>query len=357
MARRIARRGAGAARSAFLSLAAVAFLAPFTLSGSAIAQPSAEAVKRADALFNEAMALTEQGRHSEACPKLAESQALDPGIGTLYNLSDCNEHIGLTATAWSGFMEASALANAAGQADRAEEARRRAAALEPKLSKLQIVVPPAAAVPGLEVRRDGAVVLRADWGKDTPVDPGKHVVSASAPGKPPWTKEVVVNQPGKILIEVPAFASGSSAPPDADKPEPPSKGRSIVPALVLGGVALAGVGAGVGLLVASSSKQSETDKLRKAILQSSGEQGTYACHSSVSADRQSSCDELTSAANSVPVLRGASIGAFVAGGLAAAGALGYLLWPSGAQPESGFHIRVAPAAGRAFVGAAAAGSF
>jgi hypothetical protein len=344
-----------------MSLAACAALAAFaalTLSGGALAQPTPAAVARADALFNEALALTEQGRYSEACPKLAESQALDPGIGTLYNLSDCNEHIGRTATAWSGFMEASALANAAGQADRAGEARRRAAALEPKLSKLQIVVPAAAAVAGLEVRRDGAVVLRADWGKDAPVDPGKHVVSASAPGKPPWTKEVMVDKEGKVfLVEVPALASSSSPSPDGDKPESPSKGRSIVPAIVLGGVALAGVGAGVGLLVASSSKQSETDTLRNAILQSSGDQGASACHSSLSADRQSSCDELMSAANSAPVLRGAAIGAFVGGGLAAAGALGYLFWPSKAQAEAGFNVRVAPAAGRAFVGAAAAGSF
>lgn len=304
------------------------------------------------------MALTEKGRYSEACPKLAESQALDPGIGTLYNLSDCYEHVGRTAAAWSGFTEAASLANAAGQADRAGEARRRAAALEPKLSKLQIVVPPTAAVAGLEVRRDDAVLLPADWGKDAPVDPGKHVVSASAPGRPPWTKEVMVDKEGKVvLVEVPALAAGSSPPPDGDKPGSTSRGRSAVPAIVLGGVALVGVGAGVGLLVASSSKQSDTDTLRDAILKSSGEQGPSSCHSSLSGGRQASCDELMSAAKSVPVLRGAAIGAFVAGGLAAAGALGYLFWPSGAKTEAGFNVRVMPAAGSAFVGAAAAGSF
>jgi hypothetical protein len=362
MARRFARRGA----SAWASFASLASLAALTFSGGALAQPSAAAVAKADALFNEALALIERGRYSEACPKLAESQALDPGIGTLYNLSDCNERIGRTATAWSGFLEVSSLANAAGQQPRVEDARRRAAALEPKLSKLQIAVPAAAAsVAGLEVRRDGAVLPRAEWGKDVPVDPGKHVVAAEAPGQPSWSKEVRVDQPGKVvLVEVPALGS-DSASGDASAP---SEGRSLVPAFVLGGVALAGIGAGVGLIVASSSKEANRDALRESILQSSGEQGTSSCHSSLSASRRTTCDELESAAKSAPALKGAAIGAFVGGGLAAAGVLGYLLWPSPSKEgaEAGFNVRVAPliappalarAADGAFVGAVAAGSF
>jgi hypothetical protein len=217
------------------------------------------------------------------------------------------------------------------------------------------------------VRRDGAVLLRAEWGKDVPVDPGKHVVAAEAPGQPSWSKEVLVNQPGKVvLVEVPALGSSSSS--DGDDAGAPSKGRSLVPAFVLGGVALAGVGAGIGLLVASSSKEAERDALRESILQSSGEQGTSSCHSSLSASRRTMCDELGSAAKSAPALKGAAIGAFVGGGLAAAGVLGYLLWPSPSKDraEAGFNVRVAPliappalapAADRAFVGAVAAGSF
>src|SRR5215470_12527028 len=48
---------------------------------------------------------------------------------------------GKTATAWGTFRAAAAAARSKGNAGREREARARAVALEPKLSKLRIVVP------------------------------------------------------------------------------------------------------------------------------------------------------------------------------------------------------------------------
>src|SRR5258706_7527469 len=96
----------------------------------------------AQALFDQAKQLVAAQRYSEACPKLEESQRLDPGMGTLFHLADCDEHIGKTATAWAAFLDVAGQARSAGQQPRERIARERAAALEPTLARLPIRAPP-----------------------------------------------------------------------------------------------------------------------------------------------------------------------------------------------------------------------
>jgi tetratricopeptide (TPR) repeat protein len=98
--------------------------------------PNADAeAARAERLFYEARALMEQYKYVQACPKLEESLRLDPGIGTLFNLADCNEHIGRLPAAWAGFLDVAAQAKAAKQPERAKIARARAEAGESRLPK------------------------------------------------------------------------------------------------------------------------------------------------------------------------------------------------------------------------------
>src|SRR5687768_18046990 len=115
--------------------AAIALPAP-----RAYAQRSVDNKAAAEALFDHAKRLHAAGRYAEACPKFAESQKLDAGVGTLLYLADCYEKIGQTASAWAGFREAAAAAKNAGQEEREKIARDRAAGLEPQLSRLTITV-------------------------------------------------------------------------------------------------------------------------------------------------------------------------------------------------------------------------
>ncbi|WP_437669638.1 hypothetical protein [Sorangium sp. So ce131] len=254
-----ARRGARALLSTFVVLAA---LAP---DARAADPPSRDERAAAVALFDEGRALMAAGKHAEACPKLAESQRIDPGIGTLFNLSDCYERIGRTATAWIGFRDVAAAALAAGQMERERVARARAAALEPRLSRLQIVVPQETAVEGIELTRSGVIVGRALWGTAVPLDPGEHRIAAAAPGYKTWESKVVLEKPGVVSIQVPplardpgAAAASTEAPkppaeqPPADRPKPPpppppqAKGGGLQRPLgmVAVGLGVAGLGAG-----------------------------------------------------------------------------------------------------------------
>jgi hypothetical protein len=236
----------------------------------------------ATALFYEARTMMQKGNYAAACPKLEESLRLDYGIGTEFNLADCHEHLGKTASAWSGFLNVAAAAKTANQPQREKVARDRAKALEPKLPKMLIEVP--APAPGVEVKRDGVVVGSAAWGTPVPVDPGMHKVVVTAPGKEKWETNVNASESNTTRVTVPrelpnaAVATSAapapapvvppvqtttttttSAPPEpaAEFPEPVVEQGNTQRTLgwVVGAVGLAGLGVGAGFGIDSLSKR------------------------------------------------------------------------------------------------------
>lgn len=196
------------------TVAACAAIALAAASVSADVAPADRAAARA--LFDQARTLAKEGKYAEACPKFEESQRLDPGMGTLFNLADCHEHAGRTATAWTLFLEVASQAKSAGQPDREKAARQRASALEANLSRLTVAVAADAEIPGLQVRRDGSVVGKPLWGAPVPVDPGPHTLEATAPGRKKWTQTVQVGVAGATATAtIPALEPDTAAPPVA----------------------------------------------------------------------------------------------------------------------------------------------
>jgi tetratricopeptide (TPR) repeat protein len=213
-------------------LAAALAFAAVTAPGAAQAEPNQRERITARALFDDARKLMAKRKYDEACPKLEESQRLDPGIGTQFNLADCLEHLGKTASAWSNFLDVASAAKAAGQAARADVARTRAAALEPKIARLTITV--TSPSPSLVLKNDGVVVERPIWGTPIPIDAGTHVLTATAPAKKPWEGTVVTKDDGAVAtVSVPALEalpegaadaeSSSGAPGEAPAPGSPRR--------------------------------------------------------------------------------------------------------------------------------------
>ncbi len=201
-------------RRAPWGVALVLALLPSVLAGPAIAEPSREDRAAALALFDDGRKLAGAKKYAEACPKFEASLRLDPGLGTLLNLSDCYEQIGRTASAWSGFRDAASQARATNQPDREKVARERAAALESKLSRVRIVVPAELAGAALTITRDGSPLPASLAGTPIPVDPGTHTIRVAAEGKEPWETTVDVPANGKtvdVKVPVPASKPGSPA--------------------------------------------------------------------------------------------------------------------------------------------------
>jgi hypothetical protein len=165
-------------------------------------------------LFSEGRELVDSGHYAEGCAKFEESLKLDPGVGTSFNLADCQERLGRTASAWARFLDVAAATKLEGQQERERVARARASALEPRLSRLNINV--GAKRDGLIIERDGLPIDAAAWDVPVPVDPGPHLVVARAPGAKEWSQTANIPEgPSTVLLLVPALESLPSSPEPA----------------------------------------------------------------------------------------------------------------------------------------------
>jgi len=186
-------------------------------------------------LFDEGRSLLTAGKVAEACRKLEESWRLDPLPGTLLNLAVCHEQEGRTASAVVEFRQARALAERDHRDDRLSLADQHLHAIEGKVSSLVIVVSPDADRPDLSISRDGTAVGRTVWGSRIPMDPGEHVVEASAPGKKSWKAVVQVAPDGdvqtvtlKALEDAEPLPAPSPPPVPAVLPPPPPPPSAVV---------------------------------------------------------------------------------------------------------------------------------
>lgn len=163
----------------------------------------------------------EAGRLEEACPKIQASLELEARSGTLLLLASCHEQTGKTASAWSEYVDAEALAEREGRQENAEKAASLAGVLEPKLSRLRIAVEEGSGGPNdLVVMLDGKHVPRGSLGSDLPIDPGVHSLAASSVGRQAWTLDVTIRPTEQRVVTVPRLASNAQSALPGDAPAP-----------------------------------------------------------------------------------------------------------------------------------------
>jgi len=293
----------------------------------------------------QALTLFKQGRkalahqdYEAARAAFAESLRLDPRIGTLWNLADCEEHLGQLALAYVHWQEAIDRARVAGD-DRLDLARQRFLALDRRVPRLTITL--GAKNPSNPVvRRDHVEVGAAGLGQEIPVDPGHHEVEISADGFAPQLYSVDLAEGGheSIAVELgdplppspppplPPVETASPSPPPKSLPETAAEPWNTRKSLALAAAAVGVAGVGVGTLAGLTALAKRNDASTTPNCTSSG-----ACNDPGSlAQWNASRDDARTAATISTV-------AFIVGGVSLA--TGAALWLT-AKPKAGTHVQL-----------------
>jgi hypothetical protein len=194
-----------------LEPAALAF-ASLVLASSARAQSAAPPT--AAALREQAAAAIALGDYATACPKLDQALRLDPSaLASRLDLAECYEAGGWLQSALGVYRQVETAADGAQK----QKAHDRAAAIEPRLARMVVMVPDALkALPGLAITCDGVELGPGLWGVPLPVDKGTHTCAVTAGGA--RRVDTVIVGEGKtatLELRVPSV----TAPPRRPAPE------------------------------------------------------------------------------------------------------------------------------------------
>ena len=298
----------------------------------------ADAVADADAAFARGRDLMKAGKCSEACVQLEKSEELDPQLGTLFNLAQCDEKIGKLATALHAYNEV---------IEKDTNAQRRTFAfdlankLRPRVPKLVVRV--SGAPSDTVVRLDNRTIAA---NKPISLDLGSYTIIVEAPGMQKAGANVKISEEGRTTtIVVPLAAIGAeqaevtqteeATTGDDNAPQPAHSVRKPVGValLVVGGATLAAGGV-FGVFAMSTWKDA------KAVC------GSSSCATQQDADRANALrDTALSRARTANIL-------LVAGGVVAA--TGIVLWATAPRPHE---VSMNAFAGSHEAGIALSGSF
>ncbi|HVJ20136.1 MAG TPA: hypothetical protein VM686_32200 [Polyangiaceae bacterium] len=197
-----------------LLLAASCAVAPVWAPSAALAQPSSVSVSAAEALFEEGRTALAAGDLELACARFRESNRLDPAVGTVLNLADCEEKRGKLATAWTLFRSATAELDPSD--DRLTIVRQRLVDLQSRTPKLVLELAPGA-TPNTRARVAGTELGSASFGVPLPLDPGSYEIAVSAPGMSERVFPVTLVEGKTERLVITAGAGGSR--PEESEPE------------------------------------------------------------------------------------------------------------------------------------------
>jgi tetratricopeptide (TPR) repeat protein len=237
------------------TFARVALVAVLAHAGIASAQAPAQTAeqKQADDAFKQGRELVKSGNYIDACEQFQKSQALDPALGTLFNIAQCSEKIGKLATAAAAYRELVAKDQ---NPERKETATKALAALGPRIPKIVAKVdkPP----PGITISLDSKAGSQPiEPNKPVDADFGEYTLVARAKGYTEMISRFRIGDEGStktVDVQLVAGASNSDMlkkPGEADE-TPQSKRKLIGISLTAAGGATLATGLVFGVLARSA---------------------------------------------------------------------------------------------------------
>ena len=186
------------------------FALMLTLSLSVKAAHAQDSAAAADLLFNDARAAMAAKKFDVACAKFRESNRLDPAVGTLFNLANCEAQRGHLVASLALYRQV--LEKLPRDDPRASVAKAQVQSLDARVPRLTIRARgdmPA----GTTVNVAGLVLSPDSLNSPLPLNPGSYAISVVAPGRA--TQEFSITLAEGDVAEFPVFVgpSTSASPP------------------------------------------------------------------------------------------------------------------------------------------------
>jgi hypothetical protein len=318
---------------------AVASIAP-AASAQTKPTPSAEELKAARELFQDAYRDEKERRFPQALEKFERVAAVKESASVRYRIATVLGSLGRLRESRDAFraLAASKSSLPANEQEISDSAAERAQALDRRIPRLVLQLQDGAA-PDARVTIDGATVPASVTPRPFELDPGEHVVQGSAPTAQPSETRVTLQEGGEVSVTVvlpPKASRVAKVTPPPPRPEervpdaaPPADRTLALVALGAGGVMLV---TGVVLLLV---REGEVSDLKKAC--------SPTCPSSNRSELESKHDDAQ--------LFGPLGVGFAAVGLAAAGFGAYLLLrPHPKSVAAAFRIGATPVRNGGLVG-------
>jgi tetratricopeptide (TPR) repeat protein len=311
-------------------LAGACLLTVLSAAGPARAEGNAADSERANVLFKKGKVAYNDGKYTDALRLYDEAWRLKQSPDIAANLAQTEAELGKHRDAAEHF--AFALAHLLpSSTDEQKKALAEGLEIEKKeVGTLHVTLEPADAAFSID---DASVTLPTNG--DVYVEPGDHRASVTREGYQLNQQTVHVSKGAAQvlwirLLEVGAlpFAAAADvlAKPDALDAPPPKldqeSSRSMVPAIVGGGLAVAGVAVGVVFLISANSSQNDANQLGDDL---TAKGGANACGTGTPFGSQ--CATLHDDNKAIDRSRAIEVTGFVVAGAAAIGTAMYLLWP------------------------------